>query len=95
MTPKEAAELTVAEMASFVESRRRKQLDDWKMIAHVGYYTGIIGSMAFSKTRPRFNDIYNFPKENQKPDVERSKLEMIAWAENINRIARRRKVKNQ
>lgn len=95
MTPKEAAELTVAEMASFVESRRRKQLDDWKMIAQVGYSTGIIGSMALSKTRPRFNDIYNFPEETQKTDVERSKLEMIAWAENVNRLARRRQVKNQ
>jgi len=60
------------------------------MLAYVGYSTGIIGSMALSKTRPRFDDIYNFPKENQKPDVERSKLEMIAWAENVNRIARKK-----
>lgn len=80
-------------MVSFVESRRRRQLDDWKMLAYVGYSTGIIGSMALSKTRPRFDDIYNFPKENQKPDVERSKLEMIAWAENVNRIARKKEVK--
>ena len=86
MTPEEAAKLTVAEMASFVEARRKKQLDDWRMLANVGYSTGIIASMAFSKGRPRFEDIYNFPKEEEKVnDIDRKKAEMIAWAANVNR----------
>ena len=78
-------------MVSFVEARRRKQLDDWKMMASVGYSTGIIGSMAFSKSRPRFKDIYNFPEydDNRVNDVERRKAEMIAWAANLNRQFRR------
>lgn len=88
MTPKEAASLTVAEMASFVEARKRKQLDDWKMVANVGYSTGLIASMSLSKTRPRFNEIYNFPKDEKEKDkkleVERYKLQMRAWAENMN-----------
>ena len=53
-------------MASFVEARRRRQLDDWKFMAQVGYSSGIIGSMALSKTRPRFTDVFNFPKEEDK-----------------------------
>lgn len=78
-------------MVSFVEARRRKQLDDWKMMASVGYSSGIIGSMSFSKSRPRFKDIYNFPEYDDKvDDVERKKAEMIAWAANVNRQFRRR-----
>lgn len=77
-------------MVSFVEARRRKQLDDWRMMANVGYSSGIIGSMAFSKSRPRFKDIYNFPEEHERVnDVERRKAEMIAWAANVNRRFRR------
>lgn len=76
-------------MVSFVEARRKKQLDDWKMMANVGYSTGIIGSMSFSKSRPRFKDIYNFPEDDDKVnDVERKKAEMTAWAINVNRQAR-------
>lgn len=89
MTPSEAANLTVAEMASFIEARRRKQLDDWRMMANVGYSSGIIGSMSFSKTRPRFNDIYNFPKEEEVNSVEKNKAAMLAWAANLNRQAKR------
>lgn len=78
-------------MVSFVEARRRRQLDDWKMMAIVGYSSGIIGSMSFSKTRPRFEDIYNFPEydDNRVDDVERKKAEMLAWAANVNRQFRR------
>lgn len=76
-------------MVSFVEARRRKQLDDWKMMASVGYSSGIIGSMAFSKSRPRFKDIYNFPEDDKVDDVERKKAEMLAWAANVNRQFRR------
>lgn len=76
-------------MVSFVEARRKKQLDDWKMMANVGYSTGIIGSMSFSKSRPRFKDIYNFPEEDDKVNnVERKKAEMTAWAINVNRRSR-------
>lgn len=64
------------------------------MQANIGYSTGIIASMALSKTRPRFDEIFNFPKEDQVPDVDRKKAEMIAWAENINRENRRRERKN-
>ena len=86
MTPEEAVKLTVAEMVSYIEARRKKQLDDWKMMANVGYSTGIIGSMAFSKSRPRFKDIYNFPEDEERVnDVERKKAEMTAWAANVNR----------
>jgi hypothetical protein len=78
-------------MASFVEARRKRQLDDWRFMAQVGYSSGIIGSMSLSKTRPRFADVYNFPKEEEKLEsVERKKAEMLAWAANMNRISRRR-----
>ena len=61
-------------------------------MAIVGYSSGIIGSMSFSKTRPRFEDIYNFPEyddNNRVDDVERKKAEMLAWAANVNRQFRR------
>lgn len=86
ITPNEAANLTFAEMASFVEAQKRRQIDEWKMLASVGYSTGLIGSMSLSKSRPRFDDIYNFPKDEPviKDAVEHSKLEMLAIAANIN-----------
>ena len=91
MTPEQAASLTVAEMASFIEARRRRQLDDWKFMAQVGYSAGIIGSLALSKTRPRFGDVFNFPKDEDKlASVEKKKAEMLAWAANVNRRSRRR-----
>lgn len=56
----------------------------------MGYSTGVIGSMALSKSRPRFEDIYTFPEEpkvtEQKEDAELYKLRMLVWAKNMNAI---------
>lgn len=56
----------------------------------MGYSTGVIGSMALSKSRPRFEDIYTFPEESkvaeQKEDAEIYKLRMLVWAKNMNAI---------
>lgn len=81
-------------MAAFINMRKKRQLDDWQMLASVGYSTGLIASMSLSKTRPRFNDIYNFPKEKTSPtdtDVEFSKAQMLAWALKINNIDKKRR----
>lgn len=72
-------------MISFIEAGRKRQLDEWKMLANVGYSAGMVGSMAFSKSRPRFDEIYNFPKEEKTEDLDSQKAEMLAWAANVNR----------
>ncbi len=90
LTPERAFQLTFYELASFVEARRKRQLDDWRMMANVGYTAGIVGSMSFSKTRPRFEELFNFPKEETKIDnVDKHKAEMMAWAFNVNRQNRK------
>lgn len=86
--PKEATELTVAEMALFIKCQRRRQRDEWRMLAQVGYSGGIVGSMSLSKSRPKFEELFNFPvdEEHQKELIERSRKQMIAWAANVNRL---------
>lgn len=77
-------------MAKFIKASRKRQLDEWKFLANVGYSTGCLGSMALAKRRPRFEEMFNFPKEDVKRvDIESSKSQMIVWAEKVNREARK------
>ncbi len=85
--------MTPLEMARFIKANRKRQLDDYKMLAQVGYSGGCIGSMAFAKRRPGFNEVFKFPEEEKDEhfDVDASKAQMLALAETINRSSRRSK----
>lgn len=91
ITPKEASELTLAEMASFISARRKKELEDKKFYAQIGYSAGVVASSTFAKRRPRFEGMFNFPQTDGKPDLAKSKAEMVIWAETVNRLARKSK----
>lgn len=92
MSPNDVNVLSLAELVDFVEANRKRQLDDWKMLAQVGYSAGIVGSMSLSKTRPKFEDMFNFPQEEKKieEDTEVHKVRMIAWAQQMNAIDKAR-----
>lgn len=89
LTPDQAYALTPKEMAEFIEANHKRQVDDWRMIANVGYSAGCIGSMALAKKRPRFDEVFNFPEEKSTNEVEVNKAQMIVWAENMNREYRK------
>ena len=60
------------------------------MLASVGYASGIVGSTALAKRRPRFDELFKFPKDpNESINLEKSKADMIVWAERVNREARK------
>ena len=88
--PYEVEKLTVAEMVDFIRASRRRQLDDWRVLANVGYNAGLLGSMALSKRRPKFDDMFSFPKESEPiADAEKSKAQMLVWASQMNREYRK------
>ena len=88
ITPKEAQELTLAEMASFIKAKRRQEMDWVKVLANVGYTAGAIGSMSLSKRRPRFSECFKFPDDDKPVNLETAKSQMLAWAERVNRASR-------
>lgn len=90
LTPDQAYALTPLEMAQFIRARHRHQLDEWKLIAETGYSAGLIGSMSLAKSRPKFKEVFNFPEEEQRSEVEISKAQMIVWAETANKEYRKR-----
>ena len=82
--------MTVVELADFVKIRRKRQIDEQKAVAQAAYVAGCIGSMALARNRPRFEDVFSFPKDESKStEVEKSRLQMIAYAEYVNREARK------
>lgn len=77
-------------MAQFVDANRKRQLDEHRMLAEVGYVAGIIGSMALAKRRPSFKEVFDFPEpEHPVEDPEAYKQKMLAWAEQVNRADRK------
>lgn len=77
-------------MADFIRASRKRQLDEWRILANVGYNAGLLGSMALSKRRPKFDDMFSFPKESEPiADVEKSKAQMLVWASQMNREYRK------
>ena len=91
LTPQEAKELTLAEMASFISANEKRERHLLEMIAKIGYAAGLVGSSTLATRKPRFEDLFQFPKDDEQPltDVETSKRQMLVWAETINRQARR------
>ena len=88
LTPKEATELTPVEMAAFVTARRKHENDFQRSLAHMSYSAGVLGSMALAKRVPRFEEVFKFDDQHEASQtLERSKLEMIAFAANMNRQA--------
>lgn len=90
LTPREAYELTLEEMAIFINANRRRATEQTRIMANIAYNAGIVASMSLAKTRPRFEDLFYFKEQNQQLDVENHKRRMIAFAEQINRIGRKR-----
>lgn len=90
LTPKEATELTLAEMASFISANRRAELERSKLLARIGYSAGMLGSMSLAKKRPRFEEIFQFPhSQDNQNNATRLKAQMLVWAEQMNRLARK------
>lgn len=85
--------MTPAEMALFIESRKRRQRDDYIALANVGYVAGMLGSMSLAKTRPKFSDLFSFDDvaTAKEADIEKNKKAMIVWAENLNRASRKKR----
>lgn len=85
-------DLTALEMAQFISASRKRQIDEWKMLAQVGYSSGNIGSMAFAKRRPSFKEVFNFPEEDKEaPSADVYEAQMLAWTEQMNRADRKRR----
>lgn len=77
-------------MADFIRASRKHQLDEWRILANVGYNAGLLGSMALTKRRPKFDDMFSFPKEDEPTaDVEKNKAQMLVWASQMNREYRK------
>lgn len=94
LKPSEVLEMLPIEMAEYVEQCTLRQRDDYKMLAQANYAAGVIGSMALSKRLPKFEEVFNFPKDEKKPvDVNVSKAHMIALASEINRVAKNKRSK--
>lgn len=74
-------------MAAFVNARRRHEVDIQKSLAHMSYSAGVLGSMSLRKTLPRFEEVFKFGDEEKEKDIDRSKMEMLALAANLNRQA--------
>ena len=93
LKPREATELTLAEMASFISAKRKKEMEQNKLLAQIGYSGGMIASLSLAKKRPEFSEVFNFPKteEINKNDIEKSKAGMLVWAEEMNRLVRKPK----
>lgn len=92
-TPSETNSMTLYEMASFIKAKKKKALDDTKTAANIAYSAGIVASMSMSKRRPTFKEVFPFPDTDGRKltDVEINKKQMLVWAEEVNRMARRRK----
>lgn len=92
VTPKQATELTLAEMASFISARRRYEIGFYKKLAQIGYSAGLVGSSTLARRKPRFEDLFTFPNdETPVNNVELMKAQMLVWAQNVNRLDRKRK----
>ena len=90
LTPQEAKELTLAEMASFISANEKRERHLLKLFAQIGYSAGLVGSTALAQRKPRFEDLFSFPENEQPaPNLETSKRQMLVWAETVNRQARR------
>nr|DAH56648.1 MAG TPA: hypothetical protein [Caudoviricetes sp.] len=77
-------------MALFIDAGRKRQMDEWKHLANASYAAGCIGSMAFAKKRPRFDEVFKFPDtEDRTKDIQVHKAQMIAWATSTNRAYRK------
>lgn len=92
ITPQEAKELTLAEMASFISANEKMERHRLKLLAQIGYSAGLMGSTALAQRKPRFEDLFSFPKEdeNNSTNIEQSKKQMLVWAETVNRLARKK-----
>lgn len=92
LTPHEATELTVAEMASFITAHRKREKRLAKILAQIEYSAGIIASMSLSKTRPKFEEVFDFSDEtSSSPEWVKSKNALLCWAETMNKKSRRKK----
>ena len=90
LTPQQATELTVAEMASFISAKKKHEMKQYEILAQIGYSAGIVASMSLAKKRPKFEELFTFPKEVDKQrGTELLKSQMLIWAENTNRRARK------
>lgn len=91
VTPKQATELTLAEMASFLSARRKHEVGFYKKLAQIGYSAGLVGSSALARRKPRFDDLFTFPSDDVPVNnVELMKAQMLVWAQNVNRLDRKR-----
>lgn len=81
-------------MASFIKQNRKRENDTNEVNASIAYAAGMVASMSMAKKRPRFDQLFTFPKEEKETtteEVEMSKARMILWAETVNRNARKEK----
>lgn len=80
--------MSAAEMVLYIDANQKRQLHEWKMGAQIGYAAGLIGSMSLAKSRPAFDSLFNFPK-NQKTSTaindKMSEIAMLGWAMDMNR----------
>ena len=91
LTPEVVASSTAEELASFIAQRKKRRSDDREFMAKLAYISGCLGSMSLLKDRPSFDTLFpEFSHKDTMTDVERSKAQMLAYAEYLNREARRR-----
>ena len=82
--------MAVSELADFVNASRERQIDDRRAVAEAAYVAGCIGAMSLQKSRPKFDDIFTFPKREEKvQQVDKSKAQMLAYAAYLDREAAR------
>lgn len=91
MKPSEVASTSAEELASFVENQYKRRKDDMRAVAKMTYAAGLLGSMALQDSRPTFEEVFPAYAEEKSPltEVEKSRLQMIAFAENLNRLAKK------
>lgn len=88
LTPAEVKELTLVELMEFVQANAKRDKEFSRFITKVGYSTGIIASMALSKRRPKYEEVWGVDKSEEVQTADQFKKQMIAWAANVNRLAR-------
>jgi hypothetical protein len=86
MKPDEVGKYTYAELSEWVMANRKRQLEGWKFLSKVGYSTGVVASMALAKSRPAYEEVWNFGDERKVASVEELENAMMAWAANANRL---------
>ena len=91
MTPLEAYQLTASEIAEWVKAQQNKELERKKFETRVAYSIGILASMSLTKKRPTYDEMWQWPKDNRPVNVDMLKAQMIVWAENANKEARKKK----